>query len=87
MALDHYVPQVHLRRFLSAGPDPRFNAVRKRDGVTSSPRTQDACRIEKGNTNPYRHEPRAIEEFLKTIEPRYNGAVDALRRHSSSSPR
>jgi hypothetical protein len=82
MALDHYVPQVHLRRFMSAGPPPRLNAARKRDGLTFSPRTQDVCRIEDGNTNPYLQEPRAIEEFLKSIEPRYNGAVDALRAGS-----
>lgn len=83
MALDHYVPQVHLRRFLSTGPGARLNAVRKSDCVTFSPRTQDVCRIKEGNTNLYLQEPRAIEEFLKTIEPRYNAAVDALRGRST----
>lgn len=82
MALDHYVPQVHLRRFVSATPGARLNAIRKRKCVTFSPRTQDVCRIDEGNTNPYLQEPRAIEEFLKTIEPLYNGAVDALRAGS-----
>lgn len=82
MALDHYVPQVHLRRFMSAGPPPRLNAARKRDGLTFSPRTKDVCRIEDGNTNPYLQEPRAIEDFLKSIEPRYTAAVDALRAGS-----
>ena len=37
------------------------------------------CRIEEGNTNDYLVEPRAIEEFLRTIEPHYNRSLDLLR--------
>jgi hypothetical protein len=36
------------------------------------------CRIDEGNTNDYLIEPRAIEEFLKTIEGKYNSAVSVL---------
>jgi len=86
VALDHYVPQVHLRRFQSAGPSARLNAIRKSDCRMFSPRTQDVCRIQEGSTNPYLHEPRAIEDFLKGVEPRYNAAVDALRSGSTDEP-
>lgn len=40
------------------------------------------CRIEEGSTNPYLQEPRAIEDFLKDVEPRYNDALDKLRTMS-----
>ncbi len=83
MALDHYVPQVHLRRFLAPELGPRLHAKRKTDGFRFSPKPQDVCRIEQGSTNLYLSEPRAIEEFLKAIEPHYNKAVDALRGGST----
>jgi hypothetical protein len=40
--------------------------------------------VEEGSTNAYLTEPRAIEEFLKTVEPRYNEAVDALAGGSTA---
>lgn len=85
MALDHFVPQVHLRRFLSRTLGTRLHAIRKRDGFRFSPRTQDVCRVEDGSSNPYLDQARAIEEFLKAIEPRYNEAVEAARRGASDS--
>jgi hypothetical protein len=36
------------------------------------------CRIRDGSTNSYLSEDRAIEESLKTIEPRYNTALNNL---------
>jgi hypothetical protein len=38
------------------------------------------CRTEEGSTNVYLTESRIIEEFLRTIEPKYNAMVDTLRR-------
>lgn len=76
MARDHYVSQVHLKRFYSQ--EGLLHAIRKSDLKQFTPRARDVCRIDEGNTNAYLIEPRAIEEFLKTIEGKYNAAVAAL---------
>jgi len=78
MALDHYVSQVHLRRFYSPSLGELMYAIRKSDFERFTPRARDVCRLDEGNTNEYLTEPRVIEEFLKTIEGRYNSAVSAL---------
>jgi hypothetical protein len=36
------------------------------------------CRIADGNTNSYLREDRAVEEFLKEIEPKYNAVLKKL---------
>lgn len=77
MALDHYVPQVHLRHWCLPSTG-RLLAFRKADGKVFEPRTQDVCRIEDGNTNSYLKHDRAIEDFLGDIEPKYNAAVEAV---------
>lgn len=59
-----------------------LHAVRKADMRAFPCRARDVCRIEEGSTNIYLTEPRVIEEFLKTIEPKYNAAVKALRAHN-----
>lgn len=79
MPLDHYVSQVHLKNFHSPKLGEMIYAIRKPDMKAFRCRTKDVCRIEEGSTNDYLAEPRAIEEFLTTIEPKYNAAVDALR--------
>lgn len=79
MALDHYVSQVHLRKFYSPPPDERLYAVRKRDGKAFQARSEDVCRIEENSTNPFLEEERIIEEFLRLVEPRYNESVDKVR--------
>lgn len=78
MPLDHYVSQVHLRGFYSPALGSRLYAIRKSDLKTFTPRSEDVCRIADGSTNSYLREARAIEEFLKTIEPNYNAALDKL---------
>ncbi|MES0032374.1 DUF4238 domain-containing protein [Mesorhizobium sp. M0040] len=79
MALDHYVSQVHLRNFYSDDARGRLVAVRKDDLKRFYPWSEDVCRIEDGSTNAYLNEPRAIEAFLKRIEPNYNRALAAVR--------
>ena len=76
MALDHYVSQVYLRKFLSPELGNRMYAMRKSDLHTFTPRPRDICRVEDGNTNNFLTEERIVEEFLKEIEPRYNASVD-----------
>lgn len=78
MALDHYVSQVHLKRFYSPALGELFYAMRKSDLKRFTPKAKDVCRLDEGSTNSYLVEPRAIEEFLKTVENRYNAAVSAF---------
>jgi hypothetical protein len=78
MALDHYVSQVHLRKFYSPKLGNRMYAIRKQDLKAFTPDASSVCRIEEGNTNPFLSEARVIEEFLKTVEPAYNSSVEKL---------
>jgi len=82
MALDHYIPQVHLRNFYSPTLGNLMYAIRKSDLKSFTPDARSVCRIEDGSTNSYLREDRAIEEFLKGIEPKYNAAVANLRAGS-----
>lgn len=80
MALDHYVSQVHLRNFYS----PELNGkklfgVQKRSMKFYLCGSEDICRTEEWNTNPYLKEQRIIEEFLQLVEPKYNTAVENFR--------
>ena len=79
MTLDHYVPQVHLKNFYSPALDGLMYAIRKSNLKRFTPKSQDVCRIEEGSTNAYLTEDRAVEEFLKTVEPRYNASLAKLR--------
>lgn len=60
----------------------RLVAVRKDDLKTFHALTENVCRRPDGSTNLFLHEPRAIEEFLKRIEPNYNAALDAVRNRA-----
>lgn len=71
MALDHYVSQVHLKQFLRQTDKKLLFAIRKSDLSAFTPRPRDVCRVEDGSTNQYLTENRAVEEFLKEIEPAY----------------
>lgn len=79
MALDHYVSQVHLRKFynLEKAGLIVFDKETNKSAVRTS---KQVCRIDEGNTNEYLTEPRAIEEFLKPVENGYNDAIVALER-------
>jgi hypothetical protein len=79
MPLDHYIPQVHLKNFYSPVLDDRMYATRKSDLKSFTPNSKSVCRIDDGSTNAYLEEGRAIEEFLKTIEPKYNEALAKLK--------
>ncbi|RII29955.1 MAG: hypothetical protein CXR30_09155 [Geobacter sp.] len=79
MALDHYVSQVHLRNFYSPDLGKRMYAIRKSDLKEFTPKSDDVCRIENGSTNEYLEDERAVEEFLKGVEPNYNSALEKLR--------
>lgn len=84
MPLDHYVSQVHLRKFYARDLNQLLYAVHKRDGGEFTPNSRSICRIDEGNTNNYLSEPRAIEEFLTSVEPSYNIALDALANGTPS---
>jgi hypothetical protein len=53
-------------------------ASRKSDLQSFTPDSKSVCRINDGSTNTYLKEDRSIEEFLKTIEPKYNEALAKL---------
>ncbi len=78
MPLDHYIPQVHLKNFYSPVLGDRMYATRKSDLKSFTQNSRNVCRINDGSTNAYLKEDRAIEEFLKTIEPKYNEALAKL---------
>lgn len=79
MPLDHYIPQVYLKNFYSPALDGRqMYATRKSDLRSFRTKSKSVCVIDDGNTNAYLKEDRAIEEFLKTIEPKYNDALAKL---------
>lgn len=78
MPLDHFVSQVHLKNFYSPKLGGLMYAIRKSDLRLFTPNAQSVCRIEDGSTNSYLREDRAIEEFLKGIEPKYNAALAKL---------
>jgi hypothetical protein len=86
MALDHYVSQVHLKRFYSPALRELMYAIRKSDLKQFTPNARAVCRIDEGNTNEYLNEPRAIEEFLKDVEGKYNAAVSSLEGSGKPNP-
>ncbi len=83
MPLDHYISQVHLKNFYSPILGNSLYAIRKSDLNEFPPRAQDVCRKEEGSTNPYLSEPRAIEEFLRKVEPKYN---ESIKKFESNAP-
>jgi Protein of unknown function (DUF4238) len=85
MPLDHYISQVHLRNFYSPALGSRMYATRKSDLKSFTPDSSSVCRIEDGSTNTYLREDRAIEEFLRTIEPKYNMALEKLFKEEIDS--
>ncbi len=78
MSFDHFVSQVHLKNFYSQSLNGLMHAIRKSDLKSFTPNAQSVCRIEDGSTNSYLREDRAVEDFLKSIEPKYNLALQKL---------
>ncbi len=85
MPLDHFVSQVHLRNFYSPILGNRMFAIRKTDLKAFTPDAHSVCRVEDGSTNEYLVEERAIEEFLKGIEPKYNRAIENITENDLRS--
>lgn len=81
MSLDHYVSQVHLKNFYSPALGKRMYATGKWSLETYLCDAASQCRIKNGSTNEYLEEPRAVEAFLKGIEPKYNLALNGIRNH------
>ena len=78
MPLDHYVSQVHLGKFYSPALGNRLYAIRKADLKTFMPNSESVCKVMDGSTNAYLLKDRMIEDFLNTIEPNYNPALESL---------
>ena len=82
MPLDHYVSQVHLKQFFSPILGARLYATKKSDLKSFQCHSRDVCRIENGSTNAYLIDDRAIEDFLRGVEPNYDASLDKLRRRA-----
>lgn len=75
MALDHFISQVYLKNFNAPELGHLMYATRKSDLKVFTPSSKSICRIEEGSSNHYLEDERAIEEFLKSVEPKYNASV------------
>jgi hypothetical protein len=82
MPLDHYISQVHLRRFYSPALKGLMYVTRKSDLKSFRCNSKSVCRIEDGSSNSYLRKDRLIEDFLKYIEPRYNRSVAKAKENS-----
>jgi hypothetical protein len=79
MALDHYVSQVHLKQFYSPSLGELMYATKKSDLKSFQCNSKSVCRIEGNSSNSYLTNDRAIEEFLRGVEPKYDESVAKLR--------
>src|SRR5690349_15439404 len=82
MPLDHYVSQVHLRKFYSPVLGDLMYATRKSDLKSFQCNSKSVCRIEDGSSNAYLRTDRLIEEFLLQVEPRYNQSIAKIAKDS-----
>jgi hypothetical protein len=82
MPLDHYVSQVHLRKFYSPTSDNLMFATRKSDLKSFCCNSKSVCRIEDGSSNAYLRKDRLIEDFLCFVEPRYNQSLTKAHKNS-----
>jgi hypothetical protein len=79
MALDHYVSQVHLKQYYSPALGALMYATKKSDLKSFRCNSESVCRIKENSTNAYLINNRAIEEFLRFVEPKYNASIAKLR--------
>src|SRR5829696_2258688 len=79
MALDHYISQVHLKQFYSPALGELMYATKKSDLKSFRCNSKSVCRIEENSTNAYLLQDRAIEDFLLSVEPKYNSSLAKLR--------
>jgi hypothetical protein len=79
MPLDHYVSQVHLKKFYSPILRKLMFATKKSNLTSFRCNSKSVCRIEKNSTNAYLINDRAVEDFLLSIEPRYDASLAKLR--------
>jgi hypothetical protein len=78
MPRDHYISQVHLKNFYSPLLGNRMYAMRKSNLESFATTSDHVCFAREGSTNFYLREERAVEGFLKTIEPKYNASIAKL---------
>ena len=79
MSLDHYVSQVHLRKFYAKSANfQKMFAYRKSDSAVFLCGSKDVCRFKEGSTNLFLTESRFLEEFLMKIEPDYDRACSSI---------
>ncbi len=78
MPRDHYIAQTYLKHFIDPKLKSLLHAYRKSDLKHFTPTTKDICVEENWDSNPYFQEPRAVDQFLKLIEPKWNRGVNDI---------
>lgn len=75
MPKDHYVAQTYLKHFLDPKLGNLLHAYDKKGLKHFTARTRDICYAHDWDTNPYFQDQRAIDKYLKVIEPKWNYGV------------
>lgn len=77
MPRDHYVAQTYLKHFLDPALGNLLHAYDKTDLKHFTPTTKNICCAQDWDTNPYFEDDRAIDQYLRVIEPKWDhGVVD-----------
>jgi Protein of unknown function (DUF4238) len=79
MPKDHYVAQTYLKHFLAPGLGNRMHAYNKAKLKHFTPTTDSICRDEGWDTNPYFEDNRAVDKYLRIVEPKWNRGVENIQ--------
>lgn len=78
MPRDHYVAQTYLKHFLSPELENLLHAYDKQDLKHFTPTTKNICCSQDCDTNPYFEDERAIDKYLRVIEPKWDHGVEDI---------
>ncbi len=78
MPKDHYVAQTYLKHFLAPELGNLLHAYDKQGLKHFTPTTKNICCAQDWDTNPYFEDERAIDKYLRVIEPKWNHGVEDI---------
>lgn len=78
MPRDHYVAQTYLKHFLDPNLDKLLHAYDKKLLKHFTPTTKNICCAQDWDTNPYFEDERAVDKYLRIIEPKWNDGVENI---------
>ena len=79
MPKDHYVAQTYLKHFLDPELGNLLHAYNKGTLKHFTPTTKNICCAQDWDTNPYFEDERAIEHYLRVVEPKWNYGVEDIQ--------